>query len=75
MVVKYKNQKTLKALLALSEELGFTISKPQKVELNETYEINGIPVEKADETIDMNDLRMLLTCLDFDAKDLRKSTW
>ena len=30
VVIKYKNQKTLKALTALGEYLGFTIADPKK---------------------------------------------
>lgn len=47
VVIKYKNRKTLKALTALGEYLGFTIADPEKKEKKEreVYHINGIPVE------------------------------
>lgn len=74
VVVKYKNPKTLKALTALGEYLGFTIADPEKKE-KEVYHINGIPVESGDPKVDMQDLSTIFTGEDIDAKTLRNSAW
>lgn len=77
VVIKYKNQKTLKALTALGEYLGFTIADPQKKEKKEkeVYHINGIPVESGDPKIDLQALTSIFTGENIDAKTLRKSAW
>ena len=75
VVIKYKNQKTLKALTALGEYLGFTIANPERTEKEEVYHINGIPVESGDPKIDMQDLTTIFTAEDIDAKTLRESAW
>ena len=75
IVVKYKNRKTLKALTALSEYLGFTITDPERKEDTEVYHINGIPIESGDPQIDIQDLTTVFTGKDIDAKTLRESAW
>ncbi|MBD1432523.1 hypothetical protein H8B06_06795 [Sphingobacterium sp. DN00404] len=75
VVIKYKNQKTLKALTALGEYLGFSIADSEKEEKKEIYHINGIPVESGDPKIDMQDLTTIFTGEDIDAKTLRESAW
>lgn len=75
VVIKYKNQKTLKALTALGEYLGFTIADPPKKEEKEVYHINGVPVESGDPEIDLQGLKDIFTGQDMDAKTLRESAW
>lgn len=74
VVIKYKNRKTLKALTALGEYLGFTIDSKTK-EKKEIYYINGIPVESGNPKISMQDLTAIFTSEDIDAKALRESAW
>lgn len=75
VVIKYKNRKTLKALTALGEYLGFTIADSERKEKKEVYYINGVPVESGDPKIDMQDLTSIFTGQDIDAKTLRESVW
>lgn len=75
VVIKYKNRKTLKALTALGEYLGFTIADSERKEKKEVYHINGVPVESGDPKIDMQDLTSIFTGQDIDAKTLRESVW
>ncbi|MCY1539045.1 hypothetical protein D9M68_746140 [compost metagenome] len=75
VVIKYKNQKTLKVLTALGEYLGFTITDHGRKEKKEVYHINGVPVESGDPKIDMQDLTTIFTGEDIDAKTLRESAW
>ncbi len=75
VVVKYKNRKTLKALAALGEYLGFTIANLEKKETKDVYHINGIPVESGDPKVDMKGLTTVFTAQDIDAKTLRESVW
>lgn len=74
VVIKYKSRKTLKALAALGEYLGFTIADPEKKE-KEIYYINGIPVESGDPKIEIQDLTTILTGESINAKTLRESAW
>lgn len=75
VVIRYKNQKTLKALIALGEYLGFSIADPENKEKKEVYHINGVPVESGDPKIDIQDLTTIFTGEDIDAKTLRESAW
>lgn len=76
VVIKYKNQKTLKALAALGEYLGFTIADSGKEPKKEKmYHINGIPVERGDPQIDIQELTSIFTETDIDSKTLRESSW
>ena len=75
VVIKYKNHKTLKALTALGEYLGFTVAEPEKEEKNEIYHINGVPVESGDRAIDIQGLTDIFTKENIDAKALRESAW
>lgn len=75
VVVKYKNQKTLKALMALGEYLGFTVTEPSSPKKDSVYEINGVPVESGDPSIDIHELNAIFTGKDIDAVSLRKSAW
>jgi len=75
VIIKYKNQKTLKALTALGEYLGFTITDPERKEKKDLYHINGIPVESGDPKIDVQDLTTIFTGEDIDARTLRESAW
>jgi len=75
VVIKYKNRKTLKALTALGEYLGFTIADSERKEKKDVYHINGVPVESGDPKIDMQDLTSIFTGQDIDAKTLRESVW
>ena len=75
VVIEHKNQKTLKALTVLAESLGFSIADPEKQEKKEIYHINGIPVERGDPTIDMQDLTTIFTDAGIDAKRIRTKSW
>jgi len=75
VVIKYKNQKTLRALTALSEYLGFTIAEPEAKAKNSVYHINGVPVQSGNPKADIQDLATIFTEQDFDAKILRESAW
>ena len=75
VVIKYKNPKTLRALTALGESLGFSIADSEKQEKKEIYHINGIPVERGDPTIDMQDLTTIFTDAGIDAKRIRTKSW
>lgn len=75
VVIKYRNRKTLKALTALGEYLGFTIAETEAKRDKEVYHINGIPVESGDSGIDVQDLITIFTGEDIDAKTLRESAW
>lgn len=69
---KYKNRKILKVLVALGEDLGCTVVKPEKQEI---YHIHGVPVQSGNPKIDMRNLKTVFTGQDINAKILRESVW
>ncbi|MEC3878226.1 hypothetical protein [Parapedobacter sp. 10938] len=73
VTIKYKSRKTLKALTALGEYLGFTISAPEAKSEAATYSINGVPVETGDASINIRELDTVFTGKNMDAASLRKS--
>ena len=75
ITIKYTGSKTLKVLIALSEYLGFVISKPQKKEQKGLIYINGIAVVPGDRSIDISDMSELISNNNMDAKRLRNDAW
>ena len=75
VIVKYKNQKALKALEELGKYLGFSVSGPVVEDKTETNKINGVPIVRGNPTIDIQELNKVFTGKDIDATALRKSAW
>lgn len=75
VVVKYKNRKTLKALMAFGEYLGFTVADPNAQKQDSVYHLKGVPVERGDPSVNIQKLNGIFTGKDIDAVSLRKSAW
>ncbi|MHC8949439.1 hypothetical protein [Sphingobacterium hungaricum] len=74
-VIKFKNKKTLKVLSALSDYLGFTILDSKEMEDAEVYHIEGVPIQKGDPQVDIEELNNIFTKENMDAKSIRESAW
>ncbi len=76
LVIKYKNKKTLEALLSIAKYFDFSVILPEpKDKSSKITEINGVPVTMGDPTIDISDLQEIFTGRNLDARQLRKDSW
>lgn len=77
VVVRFKGARAIKVLRTLGKCLGFTIVYPKEgnAEEKEVFHINGVPIERGDPKINIEDLTTIFTEEDIDARTLRESTW
>ncbi len=80
VIITYKNAKTLEALKDFAKYFDFSISTPKKKspskkEGDRIYFVNGVPIKKGDDSIDMTGLKQVFTGKNIDAKELRKKAW
>jgi len=76
VIVKYKNEKALKALQDLGKYLGFSVSEPTtKKKPQKKYKINGATIISGDPNINIQELNEIFTASDIDAETLRNSSW
>jgi hypothetical protein len=68
LVIKYKNKRTLNALMDFAKYFEFSIVKPEK-------KVNGVTVILGDKTIDTSELETVFTGKNLNAKQLRESVW
>lgn len=74
LIIKYKTKKTLEALIDFSKHLHFTVVIPDKKQ-EKSYQINGVTIISADNSIDTSDLKAIFTGKNLDFKQLRQSAW
>jgi len=75
VIIKYKNNKTLEALIDLGKYLGFSVSSVPSKKAGKQTSINGVTVIKGDESIDLAELERIFTGQNIDASELRRSGW
>ena len=73
VIIKYTHPKTLKALLALSELLDFTISKPAEKKNADFIYINDVPIIPGNRSIDISDMHEIIGRNKMNAKAIRQS--
>lgn len=71
VTIKYKKPETLKILKGLAKYFDFTIAVSKSKANNK---LNDILVP-GDPSIDITDLKRIVTANNLDAKQLRKDTW
>ncbi len=74
VIIKYHSNKTLQILKDLSKYFDFILTLPKSTKLKEAN-INGVPINPADTTIDISALSDIFTSKNIDAKDLRLKAW
>jgi len=73
IVIKYKNRKTLQALMDLAKYFDFIISSSPKIEKDKTI-INGVTIIPADNSVDVTSLSKVFSGKNIETKKLR-DTW
>ena len=74
-IVKYKSNKTLAALKAMGQYLGFTVEESIVPKKPETMWINNVPVLMGDASVDVSELAEIFTGKGLNATEIRKSGW
>jgi len=75
LVIKYKSKRTLDALLDISRYFGFSVILPKKAKPDKEFQLNGVTILTADNTIDVSELETVFTDKGIDAKQLRRDSW
>ncbi len=74
IVIKYKNKRTLEALMDIAKYFKFSVVSP-KLDKQKHLTIKGVSVIPADKSIDTKDLEEIFSSRNIDAKQLRKEAW
>jgi len=75
LVIKYKYQKTLEALLGLAKYFDFSIEIPQKSKKKIAQNIKGVTIIPADVSIDTKEMETIFSNKNIDSKSLRNKSW
>jgi hypothetical protein len=75
LVIKYKDKKTLDALIDFSKYFNFSISTPKSIKVNNSFLINGVEILSGDNSIDTADLNTLFSNSKISAESLREKAW
>jgi hypothetical protein len=74
LTIKYKNKRTLDALLEFAKYFDFSIILPSKSK-GKISEINGVSIIRANNSIDTSELETIFSTNNFDAKEIREKAW
>jgi hypothetical protein len=74
LIIKYKNKKTLEALLDFAKYFDFSIIMPFKSK-EKIINLNGVSIIPADSTVDTSELEAIFSSKNLDAKELRQKAW
>ena len=75
LLIKYKNKKTLNALMDFSKYFNFSISTPKSNDKKESFLINGVAILSGNNTIDTSDLEAIFSNRNMNAKTVREKAW
>ncbi len=75
IIIKYKKEKTLQALMDFSKYFDFVITTPKKTTKKKTLEANGVKIIPGDSSINTSGLNEIFTSANLDAKQLRNKAW
>lgn len=74
LTIKYKNKRTLQALMDFSKYFDFSIVLPKNKLPNESI-IKGVTIIPADSSIDTTEMESVFSKRKLDPKQLRKESW
>lgn len=74
LIIKYKNKKTLEALMDFSKYFEFSVVAP-KIVTKAPHRNNGVKIIPADRTIDTSELEAIFSSKNLDSKQLRNEAW
>ncbi len=75
LLIKYKDKRTLDALIDFSKYFNFSIITPKAKKKEEPFLINGVAVLLGNKSIDISDLETIFSKRNLDAKTLREAAW
>jgi len=74
LIIKYKNKRTLDALLDFAKYFDFSVILPSKSK-EKIIKINGVSIISADSSVDTSELESIFSTNNIDAKELRQQAW
>jgi hypothetical protein len=75
LVIKYKDKRTLEALMDFSKYFDFSVVNPPKVPKTNVSSINGVTIIPADSSVDTSELETIFSGKHLDAKKIRNDAW
>ena len=75
LVIKYKNQKTLDALMDFSKYFDFSVISSPRKDKKKNILINGVTLIPADNSINTSEMEAIFSNKDIDSKQLRVDAW
>ncbi|MEI7978020.1 MAG: hypothetical protein ACOYMA_16130 [Bacteroidia bacterium] len=75
ITIKYKNKKTLDALIDFSKYFDFSVVLPNKKTVEKISNINGVTIISANKSIDISEIENIFTGKNIIAKEIRKAAW
>jgi hypothetical protein len=74
LIIRYKNKRTLEALLDIAKYFDFSVVLPSKSR-RKLVKVNGVYVIPADSSVETADLETIFTGKNLDVKELRRKSW
>ena len=74
ITIRYKNKRTLEALLDFARYFDFSVIMPSKKE-EKTIKMNGVTLLAADSSVDPAGLEDIFTARKLDAGEIRRNAW
>jgi hypothetical protein len=74
IIIRYKNKKTLEALLDFAKYFDFSVVLPSKSR-SKLIKVNGVSVIPADSSVETTELETIFTGKNLDSKELRRKSW
>jgi len=75
VVIKYKNKRSLEALMDFSKYFEFSVINPPKAGKKKAMDTNGVTIIAADSSVDTSELEAIFSDKQVDAKKLRNMAW
>lgn len=75
VVIKYKNKRTLEALLDFAKYFEFSVILPKSSAKVKSLKFNGVSVIPADSSVDTSELEKIFSNQNLDSKKLRQNAW
>lgn len=75
LVIKYKSNKTLEALLNIAKYFDFSIEKTEKVKKNKINNSNGVMIIPADSSVNISELETIFSNKNIDFQNIRNKAW
>ena len=75
LIIKYKNKRTLNALIDFAKYFDFSILTPKINKKEDSFLINGVAILQGDSSIDTSDLEVIFSGRNINTKTLREQAW